>query len=114
MTISEAGRNLIFEIEGFSSKSDWAEGQLGVGFGYDPGYAAVDELESDWGERIKVDAGQRLKAVVDLRALRARNRMGELFDIRVSRKDKYHAAPDSDKLLLHPQVSPIGDCSISA
>ena len=45
----------------------------------------VDQFESDWGERIKPDARERLKAVVGLRAQRARNRIGELADLRVSR-----------------------------
>ncbi len=87
MTISTAARDLILEMEGFSSKPDWPGGQSGVtiGFGYDLGYVTVDQFESDWGERIKADAGQRLKAMVGLRALRARNRIGELSDIRVPR-----------------------------
>ncbi len=88
MSISAAARDLILEMEGFSSKPEWAGGQSGVtiGFGYDLGYVTVDQFESDWGERIRRDAGQRLEAAVGLRALRARNRTGELSNIRVSRK----------------------------
>ena len=88
MSISIAARNLILEMEGFSSKPEWPGGQSGVtiGFGYDLGYVTVDQFESDWGERIRRDAGRRLKAVVGLRALRARNRVGEFSNLRVSRK----------------------------
>ena len=88
MSISVAARDLILEMEGFSSKPEWPGGQSGVtiGFGYDLGYVTADQFESDWGERIRRDACQRLKAAVGLRALRARNRVGELSNIRVSRK----------------------------
>jgi len=87
MAISEAARDLILEMEGFSSKPEWPGGQSGVtiGFGYDLGYVTVDQFESDWGERVRADVCKRLKAVVGLRAQRARNRVGELADIRVSR-----------------------------
>ena len=87
MTISEAARDLILEMEGFSSKPDWPGAQSGVtiGFGYDLGYVTVDQFESDWGERVRADVCKRLKAVVGLRAQRARNRVGELSDIRLSR-----------------------------
>ena len=87
MPISKTARDLILETEGFSSKPDWPGGQSGVtiGFGYDLGYVTVDQFESDWGERIKPDARERLKAVVGLRGQRARNRIGELSGLRVSR-----------------------------
>ena len=88
MTISYATRALILETEGFSSKPEWPGGQSGVtiGFGYDLGYVTVDQFESDWGELLRPDVRQRLKAVIGVRALRARNRAGELSDIRVSHK----------------------------
>lgn len=87
MPLSKAARDLILEMEGLSSKPDWPGGQSGVtiGYGYDLGYVTVDQFESDWGERIKPDARERLKAVVGLRAQRARKRIGELADLRVSR-----------------------------
>ena len=87
MPISKAARDLILEAEGFSSTPEWPGEKSGVtiGFGYDLGYVTVDQFESDWGERIKPDARERLKAVVGLRAQRARNRIGELADLRVSR-----------------------------
>jgi GH24 family phage-related lysozyme (muramidase) len=87
MAISEAARDLILEMEGFSSKPEWPGGQSGVtiGFGYDLGYVTVDQFESDWGERVRPGVCKRLKAVVGLRAQRARNRVGELADIRVAR-----------------------------
>jgi len=88
MTISDTARALILEMEGFSTKPDWPGGQSGVtiGFGYDLGYVTVDQFESDWGELVRPDVIQRLKAVIGLRALRARNRIGDLSDIRISRK----------------------------
>jgi len=87
MPISKAARDLILEAEGFSSTPEWPGEKSGVtiGFGYDLGYVTVDQFESDWGERIKPDARERLKAVVGLRAQRARNRIGDLADLRVSR-----------------------------
>ncbi len=88
MTISNTARALILEMEGFSTKPDWPGGQSGItiGFGYDLGYVTVDQFESDWGELVRPDVIQRLKAVIGLRALRARNRIGDLSDIRISRK----------------------------
>jgi len=88
MTLSYAARALILETEGFSSKPDWPGGQSGVtiGFGYDIGYVTVDQFESDWGELVKPPVCRRLRAVIGVRALRARNRVGELSDVRVSRK----------------------------
>jgi GH24 family phage-related lysozyme (muramidase) len=88
MTISYAARALILEMEGFNAKPDWPGGQSGVtiGLGYDLGYVTVDQFESDWGELLKPEVSQRLKGVIGLRALRARNRIGDLSDLRISRK----------------------------
>lgn len=88
MTISDAARALILGMEGFSAKPQWPGGQSGVtiGFGYDLGYVTVDQFESDWGELVRPQVSQRLKAVIGLRAQRARNRIGDLSDIRISRR----------------------------
>ena len=88
MAISDAARDLILETEGFSSKPDWPGGQSGItiGFGYDLGYVTVDQFESDWDELVRRDALPRLSAVVGLRGLRARNRVGTLSDIRIARR----------------------------
>lgn len=88
MTISDTARALLLEMEGFSAKPDWPGGQSGVtiGFGYDLGYVTVDQCESDWGELVKPGSLSRLRTVIGLRALRARNRIGTLADIRVSRR----------------------------
>lgn len=87
MAISQAARDLILEMEGFSSRPDWPGGQSGVtiGFGYDLGYVTVDQFESDWGELVRRDALPRLAAVVGLRGQRARNRVGTLSDMRIKR-----------------------------
>jgi GH24 family phage-related lysozyme (muramidase) len=88
MAISDAARNFILEMEGFSAKPLWPGGQSGVtiGFGYDLGYVTVDQFESDWGEVLKRSTLTRLAAVVGLRGQRARNRVGTLSDIRIARK----------------------------
>ena len=87
MSITNTARNLLLKMEGFSSRPEWPGGQSGVtiGYGYDLGYVSVDQFESDWGESLKSDATQRLKTVIGLRALRARNRITELKDIRITR-----------------------------
>jgi GH24 family phage-related lysozyme (muramidase) len=87
MTISDKARELILEAEGFNPAPSWPGGQSGVtiGFGYDLGYVTVDQFESDWGERVEQGINQRLKAAVGLRALPARDRIGDLADIRIDR-----------------------------
>lgn len=87
MAISQAARDLILEMEGFSGRPDWPGGQSGVtiGFGYDLGYVTVDQFESDWGELLGVDASVRLKGAIGLRALRARNRIENLSAVRIAR-----------------------------
>jgi GH24 family phage-related lysozyme (muramidase) len=88
MTLSEAARALILESEGLSARPDWPGGQSGItiGFGYDLGYVTVDQFESDWGERVGSEANERLRTAVGLRGVRARNRVADLSDIRISRK----------------------------
>lgn len=87
MSISAAARKLILDAEGLSAKPDWPGGQSGVtiGFGYDLGYVTVDQFESDWGEALPAPAMARLKDVVGLRVLRAKNRVAGLADIRITR-----------------------------
>lgn len=88
MAISDAARELILDMEGFSTKPVWPGGQSGVtiGFGYDLGYVTVDQFESDWGELVRRDALPRLAAVVGLRGQKARNRVGTLADLRITRR----------------------------
>jgi len=87
MAISDAARKLILDAEGLSAKPDWPGGQSGVtiGFGYDLGYVTVDQFESDWGEVLHAPAPARLKEVIGLRTLRAKNRIASLADIRITR-----------------------------
>jgi GH24 family phage-related lysozyme (muramidase) len=87
LAISEKARALILSMEGFSSKPDWPGGQSGVtiGFGYDLGYVTVDQFESDWGELVRAELASRLRAMVGLRGLRARNRVQDLSDVRIAR-----------------------------
>jgi hypothetical protein len=51
------------------------------------GYQTVDAFESDWGEyltRLQID---RLRGVIGLRELKAKNRTAEFADIRIRRGD---------------------------
>lgn len=87
MSISAAARKLILDAEGLSAAPNWPGGQSGVtiGLGCDLGYVTVDQFESDWGEALAAPAIARLKEVVGLRALRAKNRLAGLTDIRITR-----------------------------
>lgn len=78
---------LILDAEGLNQPGKWPGGASGVtiGIGYDLGYVTVDQYESDWGERLQPATRDRLKDVVGLRAIRAKNRAPQLSDIRIRR-----------------------------
>lgn len=97
---SKKALNLILEYEGLNQPSKWPGGQSGItiGIGYDLGYLTVDQFESDWGEHLPPETRKRLKAVVGLRAIRAKNRAPVLADIRIKRTNaeevfKYKTIP---------------------
>jgi GH24 family phage-related lysozyme (muramidase) len=87
MSISKNAHALIVNAEGCDLKPSWPGGKSGVtiGFGYDIGYVTVDQFESDWHERLKPDFFARLKPVVGMIGLKARNRIEDLADISLTR-----------------------------
>ena len=86
---SNKALKLILEYEGLNQPGKWPGGQSGItiGIGYDLGYLTVDQFESDWGEYLPPKTRERLKAVVGLRAIRAKNRASVLADVRIKRAD---------------------------
>src|SRR5690349_17254159 len=87
--IPEAARRLILDAEGLNQPGKWpgAKSGITIGIGYDLGYVTVDHFESDWGEYLTANPRERLKAVVGLTGIRAKNRAPGLADIRVRRGD---------------------------
>ena len=88
MICSEA-LQLILAAEGMNQPGAWPGGSSGItlGIGYDLGYVTVDEFESDWGACLNKNTRERLRAVVGLTGLKARNRAAALADIRIKRAD---------------------------
>lgn len=77
-------RQLIVSNEGLNQPGKWpgADSGITIGWGYDLGYCTVNEFESDWGELLAPAVLMRLKAVVGMRGMKARNRADSLADIR--------------------------------
>jgi GH24 family phage-related lysozyme (muramidase) len=78
---------LLFEFEGLNQPALWPGGFSGitVGIGYDLGYVAMDQYESDWGDCLARGSLAKLRPAVGLRGTRARNRAREFTEIRVTR-----------------------------
>jgi GH24 family phage-related lysozyme (muramidase) len=89
MTVSGKALRLILDCEGMNQPGAWPGGASGItiGIGYDLGYVTVDQFESDWGEYVGPGVRERLKAVIGLTGLKARNRAAGCADIRVRRAD---------------------------
>jgi len=89
MAIVRQALDLILEAEGLNQPGKWPGGNSGVsiGIGYDLGYVTVDQFETDWGECLKPEVRERLKEVVGLRGVKAKNRAASLSDIRIKRAD---------------------------
>jgi len=89
MALTSRALRLILDAEGLNQAGKWPGGGSGItiGIGYDLGYVTVDQFESDWGERLGPASRERLKAVVGLTGIRARNRAAGLADIKVRRAD---------------------------
>ena len=77
------------DFEGLNQPARWPEGNSGItlGFGYDLGYATVDQFESDWGPYLTSAQLNRLRDAVGKRGIAARNRAAQFEDIRIRRKD---------------------------
>jgi GH24 family phage-related lysozyme (muramidase) len=81
--ISQKAVDLILQFEGVNQPGKWPGGDSGItiGIGYDLGYHTVDQFESDWGEILEADQRKRLKQVVSVRGIAAKNRAPSLADI---------------------------------
>jgi GH24 family phage-related lysozyme (muramidase) len=68
---------------------EWPGGASGItiGIGYDLGYVTVDQFESDWGEFLSTQDIKRLRSVVGLRGIKAKNKAASLSDIKIKRTD---------------------------
>lgn len=84
--ISQKAIDLILQFEGINQPSRWPGGHSGVtiGIGYDLGYHTVDQYESDWGECLAVEVRTRLKQVIGLCGIAAKNRASAFADVNIS------------------------------
>ena len=87
--LSDKAIRLVLKFEGLDQPAEWPGGSSGItiGIGYDLGYVTVDQFESDWGEFLLTSHIQRLKSVVGLRGIKARNRAPQFSDIVIKRAD---------------------------
>lgn len=88
LQLSAKATALILDFEGLSHPGQWPGHASGItiGHGYDLGYCSRDQLLSDWGGKLPADVLTRLREVVGLTGVRAKNRAPELADIRIARK----------------------------
>ncbi len=89
MALTNKALKLILDSEGMNQPGAWPGGASGItiGIGYDLGYVTVDQFESDWGEYLGPTVRERLKAVVGMTGVRAKNRAADCADIRIRRAD---------------------------
>ena len=89
ITLTDKAKKMMMDFEGLNQPSRWPGGDSGItlGFGYDLGYATVDQFESDWGPYLTSDQLHRLRDAVAKRGIAARNRAVQLKDIKIKRKD---------------------------
>lgn len=87
--LSDRAIKLILAHEGLDQPAEWPGGSSGItiGIGYDLGYVTVDQFESDWCDFLSPSHIQRLKAVVGLIGIKARNRAQAFSDISIRRAD---------------------------
>ena len=87
MALTAKALKLIRAAEGLNQPGKWPGGESGItiGFGYDLGYVTVDQFESDWGDCLGLNVRERLKAVVGLRGIKAKNRASTLTKFRIRR-----------------------------
>ena len=89
ITLTDKAKKMIMDFESLNQPSRWPGGDSGItlGFGYDLGYATVDQFESDWGPYLTSDQLNRLRDAVGKRGIAARNRAAQFKDIKIKRKD---------------------------
>ena len=89
ITLTDKAKKMIMDFESLNQPSRWPGGDSGItlGFGYDLGYATVDQFESDWGPYLTSAQLNRLRDAVGKRGIAARNRAAQFKDIKIKRKD---------------------------
>ena len=89
MALTPKALKLILDAEGLNQPGKWPGAQSGItiGIGYDLGYVTVDQFESDWGDYLGPTVRERLRGVIGLHGVKAKNRAASLSTIRVKRPD---------------------------
>ncbi len=87
--LSDRALRLILDFEGLDSPPDWPGGSSGItiGIGYDLGFVAPDQFESDWGETLSPAERQCLGRVIGLKGQQAKAKVSGFSDIRIKRSD---------------------------
>lgn len=87
--MSDKAIKLILDYEGLNTPGSWPGGSSGItiGIGYDLGYVTVDQYESDWGEFLSAQDIKRLRSVVGLKGIKAKNKAASFTDIKIKRTD---------------------------
>jgi GH24 family phage-related lysozyme (muramidase) len=88
IALTDKAKKLVIDFEGLNQPSKWPGGDSGItlGIGYDLGYVTVDQFESDWAPYLTADQLKRLKEAVGKRGIAAKNRSGQLQDVKINRK----------------------------
>src|SRR5437016_13646964 len=87
--ISDKARDVISKCEDLDQPGEWPGGESGItiGIGYDLGFVAPKQFESDWSDCL--DSGDRdaLSAVIGLSGAKAKERAQSLKAIAIKRAD---------------------------
>ncbi|NNV57087.1 glycoside hydrolase family protein [Limnovirga soli] len=85
--ISPKALQLILQSEGLNQPGIWPGGASGItiGIGYDLGYTTIDRFESDWNKAIPGPTLLRLREVIGLTGIKAKNKAAQLADIKIKR-----------------------------
>ncbi len=86
LVVTDKAKNLILGFEGKDQPGRWPGGSSGItiGIGYDLGYVTIDQFESDWEPFLATGELARLKAVVGMTGIAAKNRATLFADIRIA------------------------------
>jgi GH24 family phage-related lysozyme (muramidase) len=87
--ISPKALQLILQSEGLNQPGIWPGGASGItiGIGYDLGYTTIDRFESDWNKAIPGPTLLRLREVIGLTGIKAKNKAVQLADIKIKRAE---------------------------